>query len=105
MARKSRRFRPEPLTTRKKWLLAALVGLPILAVFTFSSRGLIKRLSLEARYDRAAQELLVEQNLRDSLRQEIERLRGDTVAIEKVARERYGMVRPGERIFTVDEGE
>lgn len=105
MARKSKRFRPEPLTTRRKWLLVAIVGLPILAVFTFSNSGLIKRLSLEARYDRAAQELLVEENLRDSLRQEIERLRGDTAAIEKVARERYGMVRPGERIFTVDEGE
>lgn len=105
MARSSKRFRPTPLTTRKKWLLAAVVGLPILGVFAFSNRGLISRLSLEARHDRAEQELLVEERLRDSLRQEIERLHGDTAAIEKVARERYGMVRPGERIFTVDEGE
>lgn len=106
MASKSKRSkRPRPLTPRKKWLLAAIVGLPILAVFTFSSRGLLKRLSLEARHDRVEQELLLEEKQRDSLQTEIDRLKTDTHAIEKVARERYGMVRPGEKIYTVDEGE
>jgi len=35
------------------------------------------------------------------LEQEINRLKGDTLYIEKVARERYGFARKGERIYKV----
>lgn len=102
---KKRRSRAEPLTTRKKLILAAAVGLPILAVFTFSNRGLLKRVSLEDRHQTAQEQLLTEEAIADSLQAEIDLLEKDSVAVEKVARERYGMVRPGEQIYMVDEEE
>ena len=104
MAKKGR-SKSTPLTTRKKLLLAAIVGLPILAVFIFSNRGLLKRVSLENRHATAQEQLLLEERVRDSLEAEIELLEHDSSAIERVARERYGMVRPGEKIYMVDEEE
>lgn len=82
-----------------------IVGLPLLAVFMFGNRGLVKRLSLESRYDRAHAELYRERGVGDSLRKEIQRLKTDTVAVERLARERYGMVRPGDEVYKVVEGE
>ncbi len=95
--------RRQPLTTRKKILLATLVVVPVLAVFTFSSRGLLKRVELERTEQRITTELEREEAIADSLAHDIERLKNDSSAIEKVARERYGMIRPGEQIYTVEE--
>ncbi len=102
---KKQKSRFTPLTTRKKLLLAAIVGLPILAVFIFSNRGLLKRISLENRHADAKEQLMIEEQIADSLRSEIELLEEDSGAIERVARERYGMIRPGEQIYMVDEEE
>lgn len=103
MSKKRRRFRPRPLTPKRKLLLGALVALPVLAVFTFGNRGLVKRFSLESRYDRAHEELYRERRVGDSLQQEIAHLKNDTLAVEKLARERFGMARPGERVYKVVE--
>jgi cell division protein FtsB len=35
----------------------------------------------------------------DSLQREIERLTNDTFYIERIAREKFGMARPGEKVF------
>ena len=35
----------------------------------------------------------------DSLKREIERLNSDTAYIERIAREKLGMARPGEKVF------
>jgi cell division protein FtsB len=80
-----------------------LFGIPITAYVLFSSRGVFARVSLEweqrratARIERAVQE-------QDSLKLFIQRLESDTLLIERLAREKYGMVKPGERVFIVDE--
>ena len=98
-----KRFRPQPLTTRRKLLLGAAMALPVLAIFTFGSRGLLKRAELEIRYDKTYQQLYRERAVGDSLRSEIARMTSDTAAIERLARERYGLVRPGESIYRVEE--
>ena len=95
--------RRSPLTTRKKLLLVTLVVLPVLAVFIFSSRGLLKRIGLEQTEKEITTELAQEKETADSLQIEIERLKSDPSAIEKVARERYGMIRKDEQIYTVEE--
>lgn len=105
MAGKRRRFRPKPLTTRRKLVLSAIVALPVLTIFMFGNRGLVKRITLENRYDNAMEELYEERNAGDSLRSEIRRLQTDSIAVEKLARERFGMARPGERVYKVVEGE
>lgn len=99
------RFRPKPLTSRRKILLAAAVGIPLLAIFTVGDRGLLKRFSLESHRSDLRDEITRERAVGDSLRSEIDRMTNDTLAVEEVARERYGMVRPGERVYKIPEGE
>ena len=38
----------------------------------------------------------------DSLQEEVDLLRRDPAEVERIARERYGMLRPGEIMFQVD---
>lgn len=103
MRKTRRRFRPQPLTFRRKLTFALLAALPVLAIFTFGNRGIIKRLDLEMQYSSLYDQLYEDRAAGDSLKQEIARMNSDTVAIERLARERYGLVRPGESIYRVEE--
>ncbi|MCB0712228.1 MAG: septum formation initiator family protein [Ignavibacteriae bacterium] len=100
---KRRRFRPTALTSRRKLLLIALVALPVLAVFTFGNRGLLKRFELESRYNQAHEDMYQERETGDSLRGAIERLKTDSLEVEKLARERFGMARKGEEVYKISE--
>jgi cell division protein FtsB len=98
-----KRFRPRPLTTRRKLTLAALAAIPVLLIFTFGNRGVLKRVELEMESDRLYEQLHAERSLSDSLRTEIQRIKSDSGVVEQLARERYGMVRSGETIYRVTE--
>lgn len=98
-----KRFRPRPLTTRRKMTLAALAAVPVLLIFTFGNRGILKRVELEMESDRLYEQLHAERSLGDSLRTEIQRIKSDSGVVEQLARERYGMVRSGETIYRVTE--
>jgi len=91
------------MTLRRKSLYAALLAVPLLAIFTFGNRGLLKRIELERQAGSLLEALYRDRAAGDSLRTEIEKIRRDTMAIERLARERYGMVRPGETIYKVEE--
>ena len=85
----------------KRTLLAALIVVPVVSFATFSNRGILKRLTLEgeksamqAKVHLASQEQRRLQDLSKSLE-------NDPKAIEKVAREKYGMVRDGETVYKV----
>lgn len=103
MKRFRRRFKPRPLTTRRKTLYAALVAIPLLAILTFGNRGILKRVALEHEVSDLHKQLYRDRAAGDSLRAEIGKMRSDTTLVERLARERYGMVRPGETIYRVDE--
>ncbi|KXK57891.1 MAG: septum formation initiator family protein [Chlorobi bacterium] len=98
-----RRFRPKPLTMRRRTLLVLAVALPVLAIAMFGSRGIFRRLQLESQAADTRQQLYLERAKSDSLRHEISRYANDTATIERLARERYGMVRSGEIIYRVPE--
>lgn len=98
-----KRYRPRPLTTRRKVTLAALAVLPVLALFAFGNRGLISRVRLEVKHDAAVEQLYRERAVGDSLRNEISRHKRDPQTLERLARERFGMAKPGETIYRVDE--
>ncbi len=73
----------------------------LLLVFTFNEQGfytkykLNKKLSdLEIQIDRL-------RKLNDSLAVENELLQKSLFKIEKVARERYGLIKPGEKVFKI----
>lgn len=103
MTRFRRRFRPKPLTTRRRLTLILCLVIPVIAIFTFGARGILRRVQLEMQAGDLYQQNSRERSIGDSLRSEIRRLTLDTSSIERLARERYGMVRSGETIYKVPE--
>ncbi len=85
----------------KKLMVLISIGGPLLLFVLCNNRGLLQRMKLEN------QKQALELRVRD-LRKEQEELQrfsilldGDRPTIEKVARERYGMVRDGETLYRV----
>ncbi|MBC8144585.1 MAG: septum formation initiator family protein [bacterium] len=103
LKRLRKRFRPSPLTTRRKITLAVLAAIPVILMFAFGNRGLISRVRLEVKHDDAVEHLYRERSVGDSLRTEIARHQRDPQTLERLARERFGMAKPGETIYRVDE--
>jgi cell division protein FtsB len=85
----------------KRILVTLIVLLPILLFVTFSSKGIIRRLKLEGEKRRWQEKIREAQLEEKRLQEEIKALENDLGMIEKIARERYGMVREGETVYRV----
>lgn len=84
-----------------RWLPLGLVGVALVSVpvQVFSRSGLPQLRHLEEERARLAEQ---EQSLRHSiteLRAEVERIKNDPAAVEQVARDELGLVRPTEVVF------
>lgn len=73
----------------------------ILAYIIFSPSGIINRIILSNKKSDLIQKIEVENQNRDSLERHITKITKDTTEIEKIAREKYGMKFPGEKIYIV----
>jgi cell division protein FtsB len=97
-----------PLATySRRRLKIALVLLAIVGtayVLLNGEQGLLK--VREKRAELIALQVQVTQleAINDSLRQVVWRLENDPEYVEKLARERYGMAKPGERVYRLREG-
>lgn len=107
-----RKFRPRKIVVSSfqhlwkrpvlRWVV--LIGVPFLLYATFSTKGILQRIRLEEEkklWQEKVEQAQVEQQ---RLQQQAKALENDTSpggAIEKVARERYGMVRDGETVYKV----
>lgn len=92
---------PQSPSTVRGWLLGAFALLLVLWITFFDSHSLLRRYQWHRELDR-----LTEEN--DRLRQQIETLEhqidqplSDEV-VERIAREEYGMKRPGETVYRVE---
>lgn len=76
-----------------------LVGLYLLVPLIVGDMGLVKYFKMRNTYHQLQQEIqqLSEEN--QKIEKEIRALRSDPVKIEQFARERLGMVRPGEVVY------
>lgn len=84
------------------WVWATVaVALGILIVGVFSRYGLLTRWRVERRYEELQQRYHALLRQIDSLRHRIDRVQNDPIELERLARERYGMVRPGETLYVV----
>jgi len=84
----------------KRWVLWA-VGIFFFWVLLGGPYGFFKYQQLRAReYDMIMKQRRITAQIADT-QQEIERLRHDTLYIEKIAREQYGFARPNERIYKI----
>ena len=82
-------------------LLMVTIILGCVALLLFSDRGLINLWSLKKEKLEIQNEI---NNLRNQialLEKEEEKLKFDEKYIEKIAREKYKMVKPGERVFKI----
>jgi len=74
----------------------------ILAVFfVFYKYGLLQRFVLEQKKEVVEAEVVRAKFVEDSLRGYIKILTYDTLEIEKIAREQYGMIRPNEEVIYI----
>lgn len=88
-----------------RWVV--LIGVPFLLYATFSGKGILQRMRLEEEKKLWQEKVQQAQTEHQRLQEEAKALETDTSPggkIEKVARERYGMVREGETVYQVKKG-
>jgi cell division protein FtsB len=90
-----RRFRA------RRVIVGALIALPVLGYVLFGSHGVVQRFRLEREKEVLKAEIEAAQKENERLRAESKALDGDMKAIEKVAREKYGMAREGETVYRI----
>ena len=82
-----------------KKILLLLLLIPVLLFILFNNKGLWQRFQLEREKDKINEMIKSEEERQKEYQQEIEALKTDNKKIEKVAREKYNMKRPGETIY------
>jgi cell division protein FtsB len=80
------------------WVAAFLF---FLSLVLFSNYGIIKRFALEGRKNELYKDLRANKKIIDSLNQRIDVLESDSTEMERLAREEYGMIKPGEKVFII----
>ncbi|HOJ05258.1 MAG TPA: septum formation initiator family protein [Bacteroidota bacterium] len=88
------------LKNKTQTLLLAAVTL-VLLYFAFSTKGFLSRISLESENAEREERLLLLKRDIEALRREQAMLRDDEAAIEHVAREQHGMIKPGEIVYRI----
>ena len=85
--------------TNKRFLIGTVIFLFLAIFMIFSKYGVIKRFELEMQKKEILRSIENEKRTNDSLHNQIKLLEYDKNEIEKIAREKYGMIKPGERVF------
>src|SRR4030095_1809925 len=87
---------------RRKFFLYLVILLLILSYAVFGKKGILQRVELEMENRELKEKLKIEQEKTLMLQKEVEDLKTSDKKIEKVAREKYGMVKEGEEIYKID---
>jgi cell division protein FtsB len=87
------------LLRNRRFLLFLAVAILLGGYVLFGSRGIIQRLRLEHQKAEMEERLRDAEAEADRLKKESKALESDRAAIERVAREKHGMVRPGETVY------
>jgi len=95
------KFSPKKILGNKGLVVTLLVGIPVLSIILFSPRGVIKRISLDAEKSRLEEQVAAAEAEQSLLLRQSRDLDHDLAVIEKIAREKYGMIRPGETVYKV----
>jgi len=86
---------------RRKFFLYLVILLLILSFAVFGKKGILQRVELEMENRDLKEKLKAEQEKTLMLQKEVEDLKTSDRKIEKVAREKYGMVKEGEEIYKI----
>jgi cell division protein FtsB len=90
---------------RTQWFLLACVCLLIIVYMLFSNYGIVNTLKLQRNHKVLVTAIDSEKRAHDSLAKRLKLLKRDTLYIEQVAREKYGLVKTNEKVFIMKEKE
>lgn len=100
-----KQVRPENLlesVRENKVRTAVIAGTFLLVLYiVFNSNGLLQRVRLELEREQMLEKIRSAEEEQRKLKDQSKALDGDPKAIEKVAREKYGMVRENEKVYKV----
>jgi cell division protein FtsB len=85
----------------KKRAVTVLGGTILVSFVLFNNRGVVARIRLEYERQEMIEKVRAAQEENKRLEAYLKALDGDKKTIEKVAREKYGMVREGETVYKV----
>lgn len=85
----------------RRVVLALIIGVPLAMFVLFGSRGVLQRVKLQQQKAELELKIREAEAETERLQAESKALDGDERAIEKVAREKYGMLRKGEKVYKV----
>jgi len=88
--------------TRRRALIT--LGSAVLVVYLLlDNKGIIARVSLEMKRQEMAEKVRAAEEETKQLQANLKALQGDKKTIEKIARERHGMVREGETVWSISQ--
>lgn len=87
------------ITVRKKMIFRIVIGSLIFFFLLFTDYGFIKTFSLMIDKSELNHEIKIQESINDSLNRRIQTLTTDSLEIERIAREHYGLVKKGEDVF------
>ena len=100
---RSRAFKKQMFETQKKIVRSSLIliGIVLIFIFIFGDHGLFQLYTLKKEQKNIQKKILKFREERQLLIEEKNRLENDLKYIEKLAREKYRMAKPGEKVFKV----
>ena len=105
MARRSRprAARQQMAETQRQFVRGVLflIGVTLLIIFIFGDHGLLQLYKLERERAKVQAQIAQLRKERERVMVEKNRLENDIQYLEKLARERYRMVKPGEKVYKV----
>jgi cell division protein FtsB len=93
------------LLKNKKLMMVCGVALLLGGYVVFGNRGILQRIRLQQQKAELEVKIRQAEEQTKSLQSQSKALDGDKQAIEKVAREKHGMVREGEKVYKVNKGQ
>ena len=81
--------------------ILTLIGISLIIIFIFGNHGVIELYKLTKKRQQIQKEIVLLRQQKIKLEKEKSLLKNDKKYIEKLAREKYRMAKPNERIFKV----
>jgi|GEM_PF-253958 len=90
------------LLKNKRFMVRFVLGSIVVLYVSFGTHGVIQRMRLQHQKSELAAKIQEAETETKRLQAESKALDGDPKAIEKVAREKHGMIREGETVYKVN---
>lgn len=90
------------LLKNKRFMVRFIIGSAIVLYALAGSHGILQRIRLQNQKAELVAKIQSAEEETKRLQSEAKALEGDPRAVEKVAREKYGMIREGETVYKVN---